>query len=72
MVCDWSSAGSAPVRVSLSSSGWVSVALAGLGFYLFIVHLLTAKNPFIPRAAFGDMNFNAGLITMFSVGITLR
>jgi DHA2 family multidrug resistance protein len=35
------------------------------------VHLLTAKNPFIPRAAFGDMNFNAGMITMFSVGITL-
>jgi DHA2 family multidrug resistance protein len=49
----------------------VSAIAAGLGFYLFIVHLMTAKNPFIPRAAFGDRNFNAGLITMFSVGIVL-
>lgn len=49
----------------------VSAVLAGLGFYLFVVHILTAKNPFIPRAAFGDMNLNAGLITMFSVGMIL-
>ena len=49
----------------------VSVVLAGLGFYLFIVHMFTAKNPFIPRAAFMDMNFNAALITMFSVGMVL-
>jgi DHA2 family multidrug resistance protein len=49
----------------------VSAILAGLGFYLFIVHLMTAKNPFIPRAAFSDMNLNAGLITMFSVGMIL-
>jgi DHA2 family multidrug resistance protein len=49
----------------------ISAIAAGLGFYLFVVHLLTAKNPFIPRAAFGDLNFNAGLITMFSVGIVL-
>jgi DHA2 family multidrug resistance protein len=49
----------------------LSAVLSALGFYLFVVHLLTAKNPFIPRAAFGDMNFNAGMITMFSVGITL-
>jgi DHA2 family multidrug resistance protein len=45
--------------------------LAGLGFYLFIVHMMTAKNPFIPRATFADRNFNAGLITMFSVGMVL-
>jgi len=49
----------------------ISMIAAGLGFYLFIVHLMTAKNPFIPRAAFGDLNFNAALITMFSVGIVL-
>ncbi len=45
--------------------------VAALGFYLFVVHLITAKNPFIPRAAFLDLNFNAGLLTMFSVGIVL-
>jgi DHA2 family multidrug resistance protein len=49
----------------------ICTILAGLGFYLFIVHLVTAKNPFIPRAAFKDMNLNAGLITMFSVGMIL-
>ena len=45
--------------------------LAGLGFYLFIVHMLTARTPFIPRAIFNDRNFVAGLITMFSVGMVL-
>lgn len=45
--------------------------LAGLGFYLFIVHMATARAPFIPRAIFNDRNFVAGLITMFSVGMVL-
>jgi DHA2 family multidrug resistance protein len=45
--------------------------LAGLGFYLFIVHMLTARAPFIPRIIFKDRNFVAGLITMFSVGMVL-
>src|ERR1700761_5188217 len=36
--------------------------LAGLGFYLFTVHMLTARTPFIPRAIFNDRNFVAGLI----------
>jgi DHA2 family multidrug resistance protein len=49
----------------------ISAVLAGLGFYLFIVHMMTAKNPFIPRATFTDRNFNAGLITMVSVGMIL-
>lgn len=45
--------------------------MAGLGFYLFIVHMMTARNTFIPRAIFFDRNFVAGLITMFSVGMVL-
>ncbi len=49
----------------------ICMVLAGLGFYLFIVHMMTAKNPFIPRATFTDRNFNAGLITMVSVGMIL-
>ncbi|HQT63278.1 MAG: EmrB/QacA family drug resistance transporter [Acidocella sp. 20-57-95] len=49
----------------------VSAILAGLGFYLFTVHVLTARNPFIPRATFMDMNLNAALVTMFSVGMIL-
>ncbi len=45
--------------------------LSGLGFYLFLVHMVTARAPFIPRAIFNDRNFVAGLITMFSVGMVL-
>jgi DHA2 family multidrug resistance protein len=45
--------------------------LAGLGFYLFTVHMLTARNTFIPRAVFNDRNFIAALITMASVGMVL-
>jgi DHA2 family multidrug resistance protein len=44
---------------------------AGLGFYLFGVHMFTAKSSFIPREIFKDRNFFAGLVTMFSVGIIL-
>ncbi|MGC8530888.1 MAG: DHA2 family efflux MFS transporter permease subunit [Acidiphilium sp.] len=45
--------------------------LATIGLYLFIVHMFTAKNPFIPRAIFRDRNLNASLITMFAVGSVL-
>jgi DHA2 family multidrug resistance protein len=45
--------------------------LSGLGFYLFLVHMLTAQAPFIPRTIFKDRNFVAGLVTMFSVGMVL-
>ncbi len=45
--------------------------LAGLGFYLFGVHMLTARNTFIPRAIFRDRNLVAGLISMLSVGMVL-
>lgn len=45
--------------------------LAVLGFYLFIVHMLTAKDPFVPRAVFQDRNLVAGLVAMFFVGMVL-
>jgi DHA2 family multidrug resistance protein len=45
--------------------------LAGLGFYMFIVHLLLARNTFIPRRIFTDRNFNAALLTMGTVGLLL-
>ncbi len=49
----------------------ICFVLAGLGLYLFMVHMLTARNTFIPREIFRDRNFVAGLITMFSVGMVL-
>jgi DHA2 family multidrug resistance protein len=45
--------------------------LAGLGIYLFVVHLLTAKKPFISPAIFRDRNFGSSLLVMFAVGMVL-
>lgn len=44
---------------------------AGLGFYLFIVHLCLARNTFVPRRVFLDRNFIAGLVTIASLGLVL-
>ena len=49
----------------------IEATLAGLGFYLFIVHMLTAEKPFITPAVFKDRNINAGLLVMFAVGMVL-
>lgn len=45
--------------------------LAGLGFYLFIVHMLSHERPFISPALFRDRNFITSSIYMFLVGIIL-
>jgi DHA2 family multidrug resistance protein len=45
--------------------------LSGLGFYLFIVHMLTAERPFIDRRLFRDRNLVTGLAFIFVVGIIL-
>lgn len=43
-------------------------ALAGLGYYLFVVHSLTAKEPFFDLRMFKDRNFVVGLLLMFVFG----
>jgi DHA2 family multidrug resistance protein len=55
------------------SSGEIilEAALAGLGFYIFIVHMLTAEKPFIPPQLFRDVGFLSGFATMFAVGVVL-
>jgi DHA2 family multidrug resistance protein len=45
--------------------------IAGLGLYLFIVHLFTATEPFITPRIFRDINFVSGLLVMFAVGMVL-
>ncbi|HEY4173420.1 MAG TPA: MFS transporter, partial [Rhodopila sp.] len=45
--------------------------LGGLGVYLFIVHMVTAKKPFIPVLLFKDRNFTAGLVLMAATGTIL-
>ena len=38
----------------------IEAVLCGLGLYLFVVHVITAKQPFIAPRMFRDMNFVAG------------
>ncbi|MBU6443352.1 MAG: DHA2 family efflux MFS transporter permease subunit [Alphaproteobacteria bacterium] len=45
--------------------------LAGLGLYLFSVHMLTTEKPFIPKAMFKDINYASALVLMFMIGIVI-
>lgn len=45
--------------------------LAGLGTYLFLVHMAWAPRPLIRPILFRDVNFSAGLVMMFAVGTIL-
>ncbi len=49
----------------------IEAVLAGLGLYLFVVHVLTAEKPFITPRIFRDRNFSASLLMMFAVGMVL-
>jgi DHA2 family multidrug resistance protein len=50
----------------------VEAGLAVLGFYLFIVHMLTTDKPqFVSPAMFRDRNFVVGVIFIFIVGAVL-
>jgi len=49
----------------------IEAVMAALGFYLFVVHMLTAEKPFITPAVFKDRNLSAGLLVMFAVGMVL-
>ena len=49
----------------------LEAVLALLGLYLFVVHSLTRKDPFIDPALFKDRNFVTGLVFIFVVGIIL-
>ena len=42
-----------------------------IGIYLFLVHMMTAKKPFIPVVIFKDRNFIGGLVLMFVMGAIL-
>jgi len=49
----------------------VETVLAGLAFYMFIVHMLTHPHPFITPRLFKDRNLVTGLCFIFLVGIVL-
>ncbi len=50
---------------------WIEVALSATGFWVFAVHLLTGKAPFIEPHIFTDRNFVTGLIFIFIIGVIL-
>src|SRR6185437_4992028 len=47
----------------------VEAMFAGLGFYLFLIHVLSTPQPLIRPALFKDVNFASGVLLMFMVGI---
>ncbi|MBC6907351.1 MFS transporter [Saccharophagus sp. K07] len=49
----------------------IEAILAALGFYLFISHIFTYRNPFIEPSIFKDRNYSVGLLFIFIVGIIL-
>ncbi|MFC5698973.1 DHA2 family efflux MFS transporter permease subunit [Pseudomonas sp. GCM10022186] len=49
----------------------IEAMLAGLALYLFIVHVLTHRQPFIEPAMFRDRNLSIGLLFIFMIGIML-
>ena len=54
-----------------SSEIVAELVLACLGIYLFLVHLFTADNTFIPPRIFKDVNYTAGFLIMFTIGMIL-
>jgi DHA2 family multidrug resistance protein len=49
----------------------IEVALMAIGFWVFTIHMATAKNTFIDPHIFKDRNFVTGLIFIFIIGIIL-
>ena len=45
----------------------IEAVVAGLAFYLFVVHMFTAEKPFLPAGLFKDRNFVACIIMVFCV-----
>jgi len=50
---------------------WVEAIASSLGFYLFIVHLLTARTHFLDKALFRDRNFVLSAVMFFAFGFVL-
>ena len=49
----------------------IEALMAATGFYLFVVQMVTGKQPFITPAIFRDRSFVIGIVIMFAVGMVL-
>jgi len=54
-----------------STEIWIEAIVAGLCFYLLVVHTVTAERSFISRELLGSPNFVGGSALMFGVGMIL-
>jgi DHA2 family multidrug resistance protein len=55
-------------------SSWeirIELGLAIAGFWMFFVHMFTARHPIFDRAMFTDRNFSAGLMFMGVMGVMM-
>ncbi len=49
---------------------WIEAIIAASAFYVFLVHTLTADQPFVRLSLFRDRNFTAGTLFIAVVGLT--
>lgn len=54
-----------------ATESWIYLGLVISGFWIFVVHSLSAESPFIDLRIFKDRNFTMGCLFMFLIGITL-
>ncbi len=54
-----------------SPETWIELGLVFSGIWVFIVHSMTAKSPFVDLRIFKDFNFTLATLFMLMVGITL-
>jgi len=50
---------------------WIELGLSITGFWVFAVHLATARDTFIDPKIFADRNFVTGLVFIFVIGLIL-
>ncbi len=46
-------------------------ALAAVAFYVFMIHTVTARDPFVNPGLFRDGNFDVGCVAIFTFGVVL-
>ena len=50
----------------------IELVIAGLGFYLFTVHMVTSDRPFLSPGLFADRNFSSGMVMVFCVSSVMQ
>lgn len=50
---------------------WIEAGLSATGFWLFLVHVLTARTHFLSKALFKDRNFVVSTVMFFAFGFVL-